>query len=973
MRGLGARSVVAATVCLSFAMGLVGVAGATGDTPTGSEPDTPVELPLREDLGVSNLMASEKYALYNWHPYLQGSEGYDTLVRRSDGATVRTLPRDRTLVLDVPVLIGDSLVYQRGYNDPIEIRDAGSGELQHQFTLADSVVESVLHVDPRWMLTKRETTPGHAALSVHWADGHTDTDIGTVSPGCETTRATRDAVYLDCGYNTFEVDVEASTLRQLDFGPGSSGAQLIEVTDRWLVAYLRNEADNMVDPPVEEYWFMDRATGELRPRIDMPFDSKVRDTLVLGDSLAVMYAESTEANPLLEIRLVDQTGTMSEPIAQHVPDARQLLDGTAIAALQDLSTLQGRLAILSGAGPAHLTDLPPVPELVRNVALSGDRLAAAWGSGRPGIGVHQAGAGWTALTRDWLGNTDSLDFSGDAAVVQRTSTSWKVYWPGGERTIPTGVRFDSLALSHGGDYLMHRRFNAQATDVVRTISGELVTTVPGLNPAIDGHWLWQRPDASGVMRGVDLREPAPRDPVQVQVPEGCANATITAVQKRWAMIYCGNTNHVIDLTSTVAPITLPYRPHQRLGNGFVTSREPAPSDTDPEASVLQVMSLDSSHEVRRYGPIGHSGDDMVAPDREGSPRLAYVDPTLGIRTVDLNWLPATASTLGTDNLAPVLRSSPQDQLIGSSEAVSTSMTWSFAERNLFPTMQTGVISYDVRLYRISAGSTTEWMYPETWQGTESPTVNATIPTGDGACFSARARDGAGNLSDWTDRNCVTVDGEAPTIDAVTGPPDWLAAVKPGPHTFEYQAYDDHDITYDVALQTAAPGQPAGPWVTTHTDTPDTSVAQTLIPGRYHCVRYSATDAAGNVSPWSAPRCTVLPLDDRQLTTAGRVGRTTSSSALGGTLSHLRKRGARLDMQGQTGQDVGVWIQQRPGMGKAHVVVAGKVVGSIPGSAPTVRTRFYRFDTEPFTGRVSLKATRMGRKGGLLIDAVAVNR
>jgi hypothetical protein len=63
-----------------------------------------------------------------------------------------------------------------------------------------------------------------------------------------------------------------------------------------------------------------------------------------------------------------------------------------------------------------------------------------------------------------------------------------------------------------------------------------------------------------------------------------------------------------------------------------------------------------------------------------------------------------------------------------------------------------------------------------------------------------------------------------------------------------------------------------------------SRALTLARGHEYCFSVRARDRAGNLSAWSAERCTAVPLDDRDLArTTGGWTSSTASTAFAGTL------------------------------------------------------------------------------------------
>jgi glucose/arabinose dehydrogenase/PKD repeat protein len=134
-------------------------------------------------------------------------------------------------------------------------------------------------------------------------------------------------------------------------------------------------------------------------------------------------------------------------------------------------------------------------------------------------------------------------------------------------------------------------------------------------------------------------------------------------------------------------------------------------------------------------------------------------------------------------------------------------------------------------------------------------------------FEVAAIDPAGNVDESPAVHTWTIDTVAP------GPPRVVAG-----EGKQFQTSTSFDVTwsgdgvsFDVEYLERAPGSADTNEGVLARDTPSRSATFEGDPGRELCFTARARDAAGNVSAWSAPSCTTLPLDDASLpgTTTGQ--------------------------------------------------------------------------------------------------------
>ena len=99
-------------------------------------------------------------------------------------------------------------------------------------------------------------------------------------------------------------------------------------------------------------------------------------------------------------------------------------------------------------------------------------------------------------------------------------------------------------------------------------------------------------------------------------------------------------------------------------------------------------------------------------------------------------------------------------------------------------------------------------------------------------------------------------------------------------------------------------------------------------GRTYCFSARARDRAGNVSSWSAERCTAILLYDRTLSAAPGWTRGLSTHDYAGTFTRTTLRGARLTLPGAILDRLGVLVVRCPASLQAF--------GSLPRS-PVITT------------------------------------
>jgi hypothetical protein len=193
---------------------------------------------------------------------------------------------------------------------------------------------------------------------------------------------------------------------------------------------------------------------------------------------------------------------------------------------------------------------------------------------------------------------------------------------------------------------------------------------------------------------------------------------------------------------------------------------------------LAVSSLPTSVEIASPATISVTGFDAygnslgdvttastlsIGPDGSCSGNLC-TPRALGAHTITATYggKTATGSLTAVDTHAPTatLTRPTAAQVLGSSAVVS----WTGADTG------SGVATYQVRYQRAPwNGRFGAWSYPAAWQTLTTTSLTATrLARGYDYCFSARAIDRAGNVSQWTAARCIAVPLDDRALSPSTG-------------------------------------------------------------------------------------------------------------------------------------------------------------------------------------------------------------
>jgi hypothetical protein len=208
----------------------------------------------------------------------------------------------------------------------------------------------------------------------------------------------------------------------------------------------------------------------------------------------------------------------------------------------------------------------------------------------------------------------------------------------------------------------------------------------------------------------------------------------------------------------------------------------------------------------------------------------------------------------------------------------------------------------------------------------SPWTTAALPSGPHS-VSVTVIDPQGNSTSAS--AAFTVDATAPTVVAQAAPrillsPTWV---------LNYSAADAGAgvASYDVRYR----GSFAGPYQAPRTWTGTTARSQTLgvTPLRVYCWSVRARDKVGNVSAWSADRCSRTPLEDNAFV-AVKWSKVTGPAYYNGRALKATAVGATLTTRNAiTGKRVDLLVSRCPTCGAIDVYVAGKKIGRVSLRGP----------------------------------------
>ena len=186
-----------------------------------------------------------------------------------------------------------------------------------------------------------------------------------------------------------------------------------------------------------------------------------------------------------------------------------------------------------------------------------------------------------------------------------------------------------------------------------------------------------------------------------------------------------------------------------------------------------------------------------------------------------------------------------------------------------------------------------WNWLDNWSGIDPgrcPTSSTTSRQGHPVTLTATCTDKAGNTGSASYR--VNLDTIAPVV-VVTAPT--ATFTKRQLITVSWVTRDSGSGVISTAVRYArsrAGAAAMSPWVqpTGWTALTTPRLAVTGATGYRYCFQARSRDLAGNISAWSLPRCTTVPLDDWALTASAGWSRGSLSGWLASTYTATAARG-----------------------------------------------------------------------------------
>ena len=208
-------------------------------------------------------------------------------------------------------------------------------------------------------------------------------------------------------------------------------------------------------------------------------------------------------------------------------------------------------------------------------------------------------------------------------------------------------------------------------------------------------------------------------------------------------------------------------------------------------------------------------------------------------------------------------------------------------------------------------------------------------TDGGHSLVIRATDSDGNVGTGTAQ--WVVDTKAPSVGMVL-PASTTTLAKT--FTVSWGGGDTNGLaSFDVQYTKAAWNGKFGGATALKSATTATSTTFTGVPGFEYCFSVRARDKAGNLSGYSATKCTALPLDDRALVASGGWKKLTGKAFYLGTAMQAAANGKTLTRKGAIAGRAVLYVDKGKGFGTISVLYNGKVVKKISLASTKTVTKF----------------------------------
>jgi hypothetical protein len=369
------------------------------------------------------------------------------------------------------------------------------------------------------------------------------------------------------------------------------------------------------------------------------------------------------------------------------------------------------------------------------------------------------------------------------------------------------------------------------------------------------------------------------------------------------------------------------------------------------------------------------GEGLIAYDIDPLPSLAHETVIKAKATIVFDEHYGGGSTLDTPEIANTIDAQAPTATVGALPATSTpsfKVSWSGSDGG-----GSGLQSYD--LY----ASTDEGPWQPWLSGTTDTSATFSGTAGHAYQFFATAKDAVGNQGalDFTAQASTKAEegGEAtdrtpPSVE-LTAPDSRVSLDRTLRPTWRGSDTGSGIASYDVRWRRARYSGRFGGWVYRSSWQRTTATSKTLsaATGYDYCFSVRARDKARNVSAWTTPRCTAVPIDDRDLTASRGWTRTRGSGYFAGTARTTKLYGATLTSGTARIQRIGLLATRCPECGTVGVYLNGALIDEVSlNSATTEPSALILLPSSSLrTGKVTIKTLSNDKM--VSIDAIALSK
>ena len=145
-------------------------------------------------------------------------------------------------------------------------------------------------------------------------------------------------------------------------------------------------------------------------------------------------------------------------------------------------------------------------------------------------------------------------------------------------------------------------------------------------------------------------------------------------------------------------------------------------------------------------------------------------------------------------------------------------------------------------------------------------------------------------------------------------------------------------SFDVRYERAPYNGGFGPWTTWKSGVTTAGATFGSAPGYSFCLEVRARDNFGNVSGWTAPRCTDFPVNDTQLSAGAGWSRIKSSTRYLGDDTYTASKGATLTLANAQWRRMDLVVSVCNGCGSVAVFSGKTLLGTFSTNSPSFGTR-----------------------------------